>query len=545
MKRPKSHQIDELAQRVFRDSLPPTWVVNAQSDDYAKDYLVEIGENNGDLSGSSFFVQLKGQERPEVSADGMQVKFPLETKHTAYYIDKIKDLPVFLVVIDVRRKKGWWLFLQPALEEDQAWRQRDSVTIDLPILNLLTETDALRQAVERAKKWMRLHHPESIHDSVLAHKEEIRRKDPRFDLAVSLVNDQPMFTLLPKEVVPLTFTFVGDRQEMEKKITELVDKGEMVVFQPGEVTVTGSRLLEQIEEAGCSLQAAVTLKGTLTVIACDAEAHELARLSDIPGRMAGGRKELWFKGELTNSPLAVVLGPIAIGAGGSLQVNFNFQRWDGQRLKHLAYFDRLHSFFRALPTCVTTTIECERDGNTVFSVTMPFRSEPFLEVIAVYLEILWRARRVAEHFEINPVWTFEAFDRDEQDTAEQLYAVFFGSGWSQANPGVKLTTRLVGESIRRDVLKEAVKPIPVKLASDHTCTFMGEKLELGRLVFEYTEMSVCVKNNQEAEQNAERAKLQKKQKSASTSSHGDTIEVTFIGNESTMKCIRKARAEDT
>ena len=61
MKRPRSHEIDEMAMRVFQCALPPSWVVNKQPLDYAKDYLVEIVEA-GTLTGITFLVQLKGQE---------------------------------------------------------------------------------------------------------------------------------------------------------------------------------------------------------------------------------------------------------------------------------------------------------------------------------------------------------------------------------------------------------------------------------------------------------------------------------------------------
>jgi len=147
MNKHRTLQIEDLAQRMFRDALPPAWVPNEQHKDYGKDYLVEIGEHNGDLTGSSFFVQLKGQEAVEMTGDGSQVKFPLETKYAAYYVDKIKDLPVFLVVVDVNAKRGWYHFLQPGLEADQSWRKQKSVTIYLPASNDLADTPKLRRAV--------------------------------------------------------------------------------------------------------------------------------------------------------------------------------------------------------------------------------------------------------------------------------------------------------------------------------------------------------------------------------------------------------------
>jgi len=122
MKRHRTHQIDELAKRFFQAATPVTWCYNEHKTDYGKDYLVEPGDDDEELTGLNFFVQLKGQEKVKLTADGSRVKFVLETMHAAYYLDKIKDLPVFLVVVDVNKKKGWFQFLQPALNADQSWR---------------------------------------------------------------------------------------------------------------------------------------------------------------------------------------------------------------------------------------------------------------------------------------------------------------------------------------------------------------------------------------------------------------------------------------
>ncbi|HMP71476.1 MAG TPA: DUF4365 domain-containing protein [Pirellulaceae bacterium] len=59
MKRPKAHKINEIGKRIFEEGIPADWLVNAQTNDYGKDYLIEIGNTVGELSGDSFYVQLK------------------------------------------------------------------------------------------------------------------------------------------------------------------------------------------------------------------------------------------------------------------------------------------------------------------------------------------------------------------------------------------------------------------------------------------------------------------------------------------------------
>jgi hypothetical protein len=105
MKRPRSHEIDELAMRVFQCALPPSWVVNKQALDYAKDYLVEIVEAEN-LTGITFLVQLKGQESLSLSKDQGHATFWLKRKYAVYYADKVR-LPVFLVLVDVNLKAGF------------------------------------------------------------------------------------------------------------------------------------------------------------------------------------------------------------------------------------------------------------------------------------------------------------------------------------------------------------------------------------------------------------------------------------------------------
>jgi len=159
MNRHKTHQIDESAQTVLRSALALTWVVNEQHKDYGKDYLTEIGEDNGDLTGISFYIQLKGQERAKFSRDRNFVKCTLDKKYADYYHDRVEDLPVFLVVVDVNMKRGWWLFLQAALYEDQSWRARNSVTLSLPVSNDIFDKDLLRKGVQLAKEWIKEHAP--------------------------------------------------------------------------------------------------------------------------------------------------------------------------------------------------------------------------------------------------------------------------------------------------------------------------------------------------------------------------------------------------
>ena len=280
------------------------------------------------------------------------------------------------------------------------------------------------------------------------------------------------------------------------------------------------------------------LTGTLTLICRDGEGKELARLSDVPGQFIGGRKELWFEGGLVNSSLTLKLGPIAPGMGGSVQMNLNLHRWDGQPLTQLAYFDRLNEFFQALPKSVSTAIECQRDGNTIFSVAIPLQSQPFAVPLSRYFETLSKARKVAHRFNVNPAWTVKGCDLDTLENVEQLYAIFFGNGWSQPMPNVRLTASCIRKTFRFDMAKQAEKPVFVRLISDCSYMFFGEKIEVGRLVQDYTEMSVkLVRKTTPAAKGRSKRKRGNKGR-GNKQSHKDTVEIVLVGSKATVMMTR-------
>jgi Domain of unknown function (DUF4365) len=516
MRRPPAHQIDELAQRILRNAVPSTWVVNQHYNDYGKDFLVEIVDDDGELTGASFYIQLKGHQRVEFSSEGTLVKHSLESKYARYYGNKVKDLPVFLVVAEVATKRAWWLFLQEALDLQQSWRQKCSVTLDLSVSNDISKTHEFNAAVESAKKWMRLRHPEAIHEAVVAHKEKIRRANPRFDVDVSLVDDRPQFTLLPKQEVPLQLLFTGNEEVLREKISNLLDKGALVAFDAGEVRITGSKLFEDTDQDGCQLQIAVSIAATLSITAANANGDELARLSEIPGHFTGGQKELWFDGDLPHSPLSVKGGPIAPAMGGTFKISLSPHRWDGQRLLQLAYCDRLQQFFHAIPSAALLKAECQIHGNSVFTTTMRLENQPFPDPILQYMHLIGKARKVCTRLNVNPIWSIEAFDRDCQDTIQQLDAILFGAGWSKPMPNLQL--RMSCKRKTFSPLLRTGEPCHHRIVSDLTYSVMGEKVDAGRIVHEFTDAVASFRDTADVSsrsRNHKEARLRQKRRSQS------------------------------
>lgn len=160
----------------------------------------------------------------------------------------------------------------------------------------------------------------------------------------------------------------------------------------------------------------------------DASGSETGRLSDIPGHLLGGINELRFDGGFARSPLRVELGPIAREKDGAVRLNFAVNEWDGQRLLHLAHFDRIHGFFQAHAVAARLRIRCEQDGNEVFGAEAPLKDTPNTKPLAGYVDLIRKARRVVQKAEVNPHWGYKLFDQDAQDTARQLHGILFDGG---------------------------------------------------------------------------------------------------------------------
>lgn len=422
MERPLSHEIDELAQRVFRAALPAQWIVNEQRHDYGKDYVVELVTREGIVTGVTFFVQLKGQKHVRLIRGGDAISFSLETKHAEYYVDKLKDLPIFLVVVDVTKQLGWWLFLQERLKSDEQWRSRSTLSIRIPTSNKLDDAEKLRQGINDARSFMKKHNPGTIADAYGSELADIQKKDNRFNLEVRATKDGILHLLSVKEEVKLGLTISRKNADAGHKFRDLVGRGMAVEFDPGEVSITGSALFDEVQNHKITLRMATTFDATLSLTGFNEAGIEIGKLESIPGQMTGGRSELTFRGGLPRSPFMVVSGPIMKGGGyGKVTMNMKFGHWNGQRITHLAWFSQLLSFFKEAVNLHSVRVGISVDGNQLTNIAMGNRVDWYTEGIMRPMTIIEKGRYLAQHFKIDPIWNLDTISDDTLSDIEQLF----------------------------------------------------------------------------------------------------------------------------
>ncbi len=131
------HIIDEDAQRIFRIHFNKRngFLVRKLPEDYGVDYMVELIDDQGQASGISFYVQLKGTEKTKIKNDFIA----LSLKKSTLNLYSRHLYPTFIIIIDVINQQGYWHNSFDLIDElDQRnpfWRAepKKTVTIYIPL----------------------------------------------------------------------------------------------------------------------------------------------------------------------------------------------------------------------------------------------------------------------------------------------------------------------------------------------------------------------------------------------------------------------------
>ena len=149
MKRPPEHIREDVSRKILEKIIPSEWILRDIDPDYGIDKSLEIVENEI-VTGKEILIQLKGTQRIDIHGD--HISFSIDTDHLKYYLEK--DVPVFLIIVDVVKEKCYWIFLQQYTYDvlninNPSWVDQKTITIRIPIMQQVSDT--LNQIVEIAK----------------------------------------------------------------------------------------------------------------------------------------------------------------------------------------------------------------------------------------------------------------------------------------------------------------------------------------------------------------------------------------------------------
>lgn len=493
LERGVTHDIDEAAQRIFLPLLPIHWVPNDLKKDYGKDYHIEITEKDTrKVTGKVFYTQLKGADGADYRYGNTVLAYPMELRYLTYFYDEVK-LPVFLVVVDIRTKTAYWLFIQQYLNNKTNWRRRKTFTLHIPVNNnLAADSSRFETEVEDAIRQMRIKSA-SLKERLDCDIAELQAKDRRFKVVgVQFVENTMKYKLASLQDVPIEFRVNGDTSTLPERMKAMIEKGQQVRFAPGEFEIKGSPLFEEFGESFLTVQIASRLDATATLICIDRDGKEIMRFSEIPGVVEGGTKERFFRSRLQDSPFAVELGPLAYGHSGSIRFQVNPGIWDGQPLLSASYFDRTLAFFLELTRHFRAVIECRRQDNLLFKTTVSMDREVGIRPFIQLLEIMNKARRVASHLGIDP--TCEISNLNDPETIHQIEVVHDILFTGQHHLMVSDCEITIGMSesflAKRSEPNAELEHLELYTSQDFTLPFMGHEVLLGCLIYDITNVRI-------------------------------------------------------
>lgn len=535
MQKHLTHVIDKQAVLIFKGSLPEEdWTVYDIQPDYGKDHKVELVEG-GAHTGSTFWVQIKGQKKVRRLKDGT-ITFKLETKDLDYHTKL--SAPVFLVVVDVTKREGYWVFLQKYVRtwlRNVPWRDQDHIQIRLPASNTLSKTSLLRQAVREAIRYMT---DLSFHSDIGTEQSRLVSLDPRFKVEIMAGTGGRHYHLHSDEVIPIGFSY-KEGNSVSGKIEGMLDRGLPIVVRGGEIEISGSPLFdflfEMAGESEVRLEVNKTVEGFANLLRTDESGNVVASFDGIPCKIVCGRKEARFEAILPTGLLELKT-TISYEPTGKrpLSISIHFSAWQGCRLMDLPYFDQLASLFVGIEAMRHRfALECLVPGQRFIVGTMNLEESQLHLAASFLIETLQKARAIAAVRSVNPVLPEKYYSEHSLSETQALHDMLIGEGWRRITPSARVRT-VVGRDELRKFLADAENfssPGILHLYGEGSFSFLGDSIRIDSLQRIFT--SMCLVNTRES-----------LQKQLDRSSRQESFRLEWKATEATEMILREGLGDD-
>jgi len=482
----KNFGIDQRAMKVFLASLPDHWLPRKQDPDFFIDYLVEIVEN-GEPTGKHFGVQIKGYEDTPSAPKALTYRF--KTKHLYYYLNRSQH-PIFLLLVNVTTREGYWIFAQKFLKEmalQKIFDQQESLTIHFEIEDSLYNLTKFKCLLPEAERFVRDLHPGSIHAALEKRKAELEKMDPRCSVSISVENGKEQITVTPNESFPFTTKIQHQTEEEWKKLFE---RGEKLKLKQGDLEFTGAPIMQEaLKNIGgeFEIQYGKDTPASIHIIS----KTEPGKVIPIEGRLRTGTKFFNFQGQLPNSPLSIsfeVSWESALKAECfNLSIGFSPKNWTGQPILSLAYFDQITAFASAFSGPQNPGMEIFIQGNSALKGVLGCEGTELTRGINQVLEWFRKCRLLAKHFEVNPHFpSLDKFREKKMDALARLYALLTEQGIAVPSPNIRLTF-YTDKLVTKDIIASSDRILRVEKA-EQTFDFFGMPVRLGPIRHVFTEM---------------------------------------------------------
>ena len=489
MKKHSTHIIDKEAVKFFKNSLPEEhWTVYDVQPDYGKDQKVELVEGD-EHTGLTFWVQIKGQKKVSRLKDG-SISFRLETKDLDYHTRL--QAPMFLVVVDVTKQVGYWVFTQQYERtwlKNVAWRSQEYIQIRLPSSNKLSDLKAYREAVKQAIRYMTTL---TLQADLGAERRHLEAIDPRFKIEITVDSTGRHYHFHSDQQIPVGFTY-QDGEPDSGKLGEMLDRGLPIVVRHDEIKMSGSPLFERFFEMArghdVRLEFNKTVEGSANILRKNRAGEVSGRLDAIPCKMTFGRLECRIEAGLPFDLLKFeTTVPHDMVGTRPMSLPIDLSSWSGRRLMSLPHFGPLAELFVGLDDGESFTFECFAPGQKLFTGIMKFEEEEPYCGISRLIEMLVKARTVAASRSLNPLLTEGYQSAQSAYEVEMLYDMLIGEGFRRKTTSASVRVTVMRGGLRKflDAIKNSSSLGTLNLDGDGTFPFLGESVVVDSLEREVT-----------------------------------------------------------
>jgi hypothetical protein len=175
------------------------------------------------------------------------------------------------------------------------------------------------------------------------------------------------------------------------------------------------------------------------------------------------------------------------------QFGFSVEKWYGQPLLGLPYFEQIERFAQSLLQSGKLEFECLYKGNHLFTgkSTNPF---PKARQLAEFVAFLDKARFVAKQLGLNP--TFRRISGEDHTDIENLYELFKHGEYSTRVKGLQMSATILvkPELLDAPAFKDPRTPRQILLTFDNytSMRFFGTEVDVGP--FHFVATSVVLAN---------------------------------------------------
>ena len=207
----------------------------------------------------------------------------------------------------------------------------------------------------------------SVHQGAVANMEAL---DPRFKVTSTFDGKKTLFRIDAKDTCELRFKVLNDNgKDFANKFDSLLAHGKGFSIPTDNIKFSGSQLFESMIKPGGTFSMSFIGKPAVFKLAItERDTYLIYTLDDVHGELINGELSTEFRGDVYNGLFSISIKFNHTLNSFNLNLNINWQNWNGLPLNKLPYFSKLLKFYNSFVQCSSFNIGLEIEGESILNV---------------------------------------------------------------------------------------------------------------------------------------------------------------------------------